>query len=397
MRAVGDDDDVVEVLAIGDAGEELDLLLGVDGVGFGDDVVEGDAVGEEVVASDAAFGLAGVLVAATAEGDDDGRDVLVVERDCLVEAGVEDGRGATGVFGCAEDGDGVGGLGVVDVGGGDDLVMQPGEPAGDGEQDEQDQPAHDVQASCVGETCALSPVAHADAQVCRECVREIQLVLEGERDFVGGDGAFAEDHPGVAAAGEVDDGGGDGAGGGAAVHDERELVAELVTDAVGGGALGQAGEVGGGCGDGQAQLGGHGAADVGFRHADGDVAGVSSDAQGELAAGADDKREGAGPEALGEAVESGVEVAGELVGVRGVGEQERERLVARAGLELVDAIDGAEVYGVDGETVEGVGGQGCDLAVVEAVNDVGDEVGFGLVRMDAEHFGDQGRRGPLRH
>jgi hypothetical protein len=45
---------------------------------------------------------------------------------------------------------------------------------------------------------------------------------------VGGDGAFAEDHPGVAAAGEVDDGGGDGAGGGAAVDDEGDLVAELL-------------------------------------------------------------------------------------------------------------------------------------------------------------------------
>ena len=37
------------------------------------------------------------------------------------------------------------------------------------------------------------------------------LVLEGEGDFVGGDGAFAEDHPGVATAGEVDYGSGDGA------------------------------------------------------------------------------------------------------------------------------------------------------------------------------------------
>jgi hypothetical protein len=51
------------------------------------------------------------------------------------------------------------------------------------------------------------------------------LMLESESDLVGGDCAFAEDHPGVAAAGEIDDGGGGGAGGGAPVDDERELVA----------------------------------------------------------------------------------------------------------------------------------------------------------------------------
>ena len=51
------------------------------------------------------------------------------------------------------------------------------------------------------------------------------LMLERERDLMCGDCAFAEDHPGVAAAGEIDDGGGGGAGGGAAVDDEGELVA----------------------------------------------------------------------------------------------------------------------------------------------------------------------------
>ncbi len=71
VGAVGDDDDVVEVVFAGDGGEAVDLLLGVDGVGLGDDVVEGNAVGEEVVAADAAFGVAGVLVAAAAEGDDE--------------------------------------------------------------------------------------------------------------------------------------------------------------------------------------------------------------------------------------------------------------------------------------------------------------------------------------
>ena len=49
----------------------------------------------------------------------------------MVEAGVEDGRGAAGVLGCTEDGDGVGRLGLVFVG---DLVyleVNPAEPEED--------------------------------------------------------------------------------------------------------------------------------------------------------------------------------------------------------------------------------------------------------------------------
>ena len=106
-------------------GEAVDLLLGVDGVGLGDDVGEGDAVGEEVVAAYAALGVAGVVVAASAEGDDEGRDLLAVEIDGVVEAGVVDGGGAAAVLGCSEDGDGVGGLGLIVVGYGVDLDARP--------------------------------------------------------------------------------------------------------------------------------------------------------------------------------------------------------------------------------------------------------------------------------
>ena len=93
MGAVGDDDDVVEIVLAGDGGEAMDLLLGVDGAGLGDDVAEGDAVGEEIVAADAALGVAGVLVAAAAEGDDERGDLLAVEVDGVVEAGVQTGEG----------------------------------------------------------------------------------------------------------------------------------------------------------------------------------------------------------------------------------------------------------------------------------------------------------------
>ena len=155
------------------------------------------------------------------------------------------------------------------------------------------------------------------------------------------------------------------------------------------GALGVAGEVGRGGGDGQAETGDDGAGDGGFGDAEGEVAGVGGDAEGEFAAGFDDDGEGAGPELFGEAVEGGVELAGEFVGLGDLGDEEREGLVAGAGFDLVDAVDGAEIDGVDGEAVEGVGGEGDDVAAVEAGDDVVDERGLGFVGMDAESFGRQ--------
>ena len=203
---------------------------------------------------------------------------------------------------------------------------------------------------------------------------------------MGGDGAFAEDHPGVAAAAEVDDGGCHGARGGAAIDDERNLVAKLVADASGVGAFGQAVEVGRGGGDGQAELLDDGAADGAFGHAQGDVAGVGGDAQGEFAAGLHDDREGAWPEAFGEKVEGGADGGREFVGLHDIADEQRERLVAGAGFEVVDAIDGAEIYGIDGEAVEGVSRQGGHFAGVEAINDAGDQCVFGFVGVDAKKF-----------
>ena len=139
---------------------------------------------------------------------------------------------------------------------------------------------------------------------------------------MGGDSAFAEDHPRVVAAAEVDDRCGDGTSCGAAIDDEGDRVAKLLENAAGVGAFGQAAEVGrGGC-DGQAKFFDHGAANGGLRHAQGYVAGVGGDAEGELAAGFDDDGEWAGPEAFGEAVEVGVNTARQLVGLRDIGDEQ---------------------------------------------------------------------------
>ena len=146
MGCVGDDDDVMEIVFVGDGGEAVDLLLGVDGAGLGDDAAEGDSVGEEVVAADAAFGVAGVFVAAAAEGDDERGDLFAVEVDGVVEAGVKDGRGVAGVLGCTEDGDGVGGLGVVFAGDGGDLLVDPDAPRSGDQEDDPEQPAEEETA-----------------------------------------------------------------------------------------------------------------------------------------------------------------------------------------------------------------------------------------------------------
>ena len=114
VGGVGDDDDVMQVVFACDGGEALHLLLGVDGMGLGDDVAEGNAIGEEIVAAYPSLSVSGVLVAAASEGDDERRDLLAVELDRVVEAGVEDGRRMAGVLGGSEDGDGVGGLRFVD-------------------------------------------------------------------------------------------------------------------------------------------------------------------------------------------------------------------------------------------------------------------------------------------
>jgi len=152
MGRVGDDDDVMEIVFAGDGGKAVDLLLGVDGAGLGDDAAERNSICEEVVAADASFGVARVFIAAAAEGDDERGDVFAVEFDGVIEAGVKDGRGAAGVLGCAEDGDSVGGLGVVFAGDGGYLLIDPETPCGSDYEDDREEPAEE------DTSCAASAV-----------------------------------------------------------------------------------------------------------------------------------------------------------------------------------------------------------------------------------------------
>ena len=139
MGGVGDDDDVVQAVGLGDLGEASGLLRSGEGVGFGDDSGEGDALSEQIVAAYAAFRVAGVAVAASAQSDDEWGDLPLVERDSVVEAGMVDGRRVAAVLGCAEDSDCVGGLGLIICGDLVDAVDDPEAPASakdDGEEGE---------------------------------------------------------------------------------------------------------------------------------------------------------------------------------------------------------------------------------------------------------------------
>ncbi len=60
--------------------------------------------------------------------------------------------------------------------------------------------------------------------------------------------------------------------------------------------------------------------------------------------------------------------------------------MARARLEVVDVVHGAQVHRVHGEAVEGVGGQRDHLAALQAFNDERDQVRLRLVRMDTKNF-----------
>ena len=109
-------------LGHGDGGMDGGLALS-----FQDDGLARHAAADEVVAADGAFGEDGVAAGA-AGGDDARREFALKERERVVEAGLEDGRWFSAVFGSAHDDDDVGGLGFVDSGLGVNAEGQPGEP-----------------------------------------------------------------------------------------------------------------------------------------------------------------------------------------------------------------------------------------------------------------------------
>ena len=186
--------------------------------------------------------------------------------------------------------------------------------------------------------------------------------------------------------GKIDDGGGQGIGRGTAIDNERNAVADLVADTGSVGTFAGVVKIGRGGGDGHAILLDDGARNGGVRDAQGDVAGVCRGAQWELAAGADDDGERAGPEAFGELVEAVVDVARQLIGLSDGGDEQRERLVLQSGLDLVNALDSVKIDGVDGESIEGVCGKRDDVATAQAGDDICDALCLWFIRVDPNYL-----------
>ena len=121
----------------------MHLLLGVDGSRFSNDVGHGDAVGQEIVPADAAFGEAGVAIRAAAKRDDERCDPLAIELHGVVEPRVKDGRGPATVLRRAEDGDGIGGNGLIHRGDLVDSAVNVDAPEQCDEQDDSDEARED--------------------------------------------------------------------------------------------------------------------------------------------------------------------------------------------------------------------------------------------------------------
>jgi hypothetical protein len=63
--------------------------------------------------------------------------------------------------------------------------------------------------------------------------------------------------------------------------------------------------------------------------------------------------------------------------------------MTRTRFDLIDSVNSVEIYRVDGKSVESVRRQRDDLASMKAIDNLGDEIWFGLVWMNAECFSRQ--------
>lgn len=220
-------------------------------------------------------------------------------------------------------------------------------------------------------------------------MREIaasSLTLHRQGDLMGGDCAFAQNHPRVLAAAQVDDGRCHGTGRGSAVHDQWNLVAELFAHAACPCALRQSPQIGARRCNRQAQLSHHRAADGGLRYTQCDVPRARRHAQRELAPGTNNNGERPRPEAFGEPVKASVNAPRQVIGLRHIGDQQRERLVPCAGLQIINTVHRAEVYRIHRETIEGIGWERYHLAHIQRLGHAADVLRLRFIWMYAYDF-----------
>src|SRR5581483_5607880 len=218
------------------------------------------------------------------------------------------------------------------------------------------------------------------------------LSLQDHYDFVSWDSTLAENLPAAGTKREVDDGGGQAAAGWPAVDDERDAVADLIAHAAGMRTLAGALQIGRSGRDGQAEAFDDGTGNGRVGHAQCDVARIGRGTQRQLAAGTHDDGERTGPEAVGQLVEHGVRIARQRIRLRETGDEQRKGLVLLPGLELINALNGAQVHRIDGKSVKSIGRQSDDISLTQAGDDVIYPVLLGFIGMDAQDF--RGQEGP---
>lgn len=129
MRSIADHDDRFEIVFPRNGSQAVDLLLSISRTGLGDDVSKRNAIGKQIIAANAAFRVAGVLVAAASKCDDQWRDLPAVELDRVIQTGMEYRRRTAGVLRSAKYGDSICRLRLVLCRHVGDLLIHPDEPS----------------------------------------------------------------------------------------------------------------------------------------------------------------------------------------------------------------------------------------------------------------------------
>ena len=137
-----------------------------------------------------------------------------------------------------------------------------------------------------------------------------------------------------------------------AVHDDRQAIAQLIAHLHRRSAFDFAVQVGRGRRDRQSGRANDGQRNFGGGHAQRDIAGIGRDLQRQLGIGLHDDGQRSGPEAARQQIEDFRHGPRQVGGLIDGFDQQRERLVPRARLDLVNAIDGMQIEGIDREAVK---------------------------------------------
>ena len=199
-------------------------------------------------------------------------------------------------------------------------------------------------------------------------------------DDFGGDGALAANAPMVAA--KFDDGGRHEGLSFSRVEDERDAIAELAKDFVATGAGGRARNVGAGAGERDADFLDESTDDFTSGPTQSDAASVAGNFQRKTHGGVENDGERAGPESVGETIEIVGKIASENVRVVNGVDEQRKSFGFGTSFDAEDFVDGGEVDGIGGKSVERVGGNRDHRAAIEPTSRVTDEARIRRIRAE---------------